>query len=197
MGRQQRHDRTETIEKAMTLFWRNGYSGTSMRDLEDCLDMRPGSIYANFGNKEHLYMETLDHYADQNFTLFQQYMENEDSFISGLGRFIAQLIFSLENPCTCMLAKTLADDRQDTKQLREKAVIMLSSFEDSLVAEIDKAKANGEFNVNCNARALARYIQMQILGLRFYAGLQKSRSPLNDLLNDTLESIKNKAIMPN
>ncbi len=193
MGRQQRYDRTETVEKAMNLFWRGGYSGTSMRDLEEGLDMRPGSIYANFGNKEQLYKESMDLYADKSFTAFQSHIEKADSFMEGLELFIKQLLFTYETPCSCMLAKTLADINPDSAALREKASQMIGDFEDTLVSELEKAKASEEINRNCDVRSLARYIQVQIIGLRSYAEMQKSVITVNELLDDALQAIRKKA----
>jgi TetR/AcrR family transcriptional repressor of nem operon len=34
-----------------------------MRNLQDVVDMWPGSIYATFGNKENLFKEALQYYA--------------------------------------------------------------------------------------------------------------------------------------
>ncbi len=193
MGRQQRYDRTETVEKAMNLFWRSGFSGTSMRDLEDCLDMRPGSIYANFGNKEHLYIESMDHYADKTFTAFKSHVENAESFMDGLGIFIRQLLFTKDNPCSCLLAKTLADINPDNAALRNKASLMIAEFEDTIVTEMDKAVTSGEISENCDIRALARIIQVQIIGLRSYAEMQKPKAVIEKLVIDALKIINTKA----
>lgn len=193
MGRQQRYDRTETVEKAMGLFWRNGFSGTSMRDLEKCLDMRPGSIYANFGNKENLYMETMDLYADKSFTTFKSHMENTESFMTGLSDFIKHLLFNHDNPCACMLAKTIADINPDYEALRIKAANMISDFEDILVSELEKARASDEIGKDINIRSLARFIQVQIIGLRSYAEMQKSLLITTELLCDALRAVKVKA----
>lgn len=193
MGRQQRYDRIETVEKAMNLFWRNGFSGTSMRDLEDCLDMRPGSIYANFSNKEHLYMETMNLYAAKTFKNFRSHMEKTKTFMEGLDHFMRQILFTLDNPSGCMLAKTLADINPDHEALKEKAGNMIADFEDVLVAELERVRKTGEISENCDIRSLARYIQVQILGLRFYAEMQKPKAVVDELLNDVLKAIKAKS----
>jgi len=196
MGRQQRYDRIETVEKAMNLFWRDGYSGTSMRDLEQCLDMRPGSIYANFGNKECLYMEAMDLYAARSFTDFQTHIKNAETFMEGLHLFIEQLLFTTGQPCACMLAKTLADINPDNDALKGKARDMIIDFEDGFVTELKKARAKGEISDDCDIRALARHIQVQIIGLRAYTEMQRAKEVISELVNDTIRSIKIKADGP-
>jgi TetR/AcrR family transcriptional repressor of nem operon len=48
----------------MQLFWRRGYEGTSVRDLGEELALRPGSLYAAFGDKHSLFLRALDRYCD-------------------------------------------------------------------------------------------------------------------------------------
>ena len=55
MARKAGYDREKVLDKALELFWAKGYHGTSLKDLEVALDMRPGSIYAAFGSKEALF----------------------------------------------------------------------------------------------------------------------------------------------
>ncbi|MBL4801128.1 MAG: TetR/AcrR family transcriptional regulator [Emcibacter sp.] len=193
MGRQQRYDRTESVEKAMNLFWRNGFSGTSMRDLGECLDMRPGSIYANFGNKEQLYRESMDLYAANIFHDFQYYMKNADTFMEGLENFIRHILFDQDIPSVCMLTKTLADINPDHEALKEKSGHMISGFECLIITELDRAKAGGQINDNCDTISLARYILIQFIGLRSYAEMQKSQAVINELLHDMCTAIQNKA----
>lgn len=58
-----KHDRQDAIQKATDLFWEKGFHATSMRNIQQAMDMRPGSIYASFGSKEGLFQESLQHYA--------------------------------------------------------------------------------------------------------------------------------------
>ncbi|MFQ3219797.1 MAG: TetR/AcrR family transcriptional repressor of nem operon, partial [Paraglaciecola sp.] len=46
MANTSKFDREEVLEKAKNLFWEKGYLGTSTRELQNAIDMRPGSIYA-------------------------------------------------------------------------------------------------------------------------------------------------------
>src|ERR1700743_43149 len=62
-GRPRAFDRELALEAAMTLFWRQGFFGTSMTDLCDAMGIRSPSLYAAFGSKEALYREAIDHYV--------------------------------------------------------------------------------------------------------------------------------------
>ncbi|MFZ3076621.1 MAG: helix-turn-helix domain-containing protein, partial [Psychrobacter glacincola] len=55
MSRTTLYNRHEALERAIQLFWQKGFHATSLKDIEQALDMRPGSIYAAFGNKDGLF----------------------------------------------------------------------------------------------------------------------------------------------
>lgn len=63
IGRPREFDRDAALEAAMHLFWRKGFSTTSMTELCDAMGIRSPSLYAAFGSKEALYLEAVDHYV--------------------------------------------------------------------------------------------------------------------------------------
>jgi AcrR family transcriptional regulator len=61
-GRPRAFDREAALNAAMQLFWRKGYSATSISDLTQVMGIGSPSLYAAFGSKESLYAEALNHY---------------------------------------------------------------------------------------------------------------------------------------
>jgi AcrR family transcriptional regulator len=51
--------RAAIVEAAYQLFLRNGYHGTSMRDIAEAAGIALGGIYNHFGTKEEIYMAML------------------------------------------------------------------------------------------------------------------------------------------
>ena len=62
MGRLKKYNREEVLQKAVDVFWEHGYENTSVRLLEDRLGINQKSLYAEFKNKENLFLEVLKHY---------------------------------------------------------------------------------------------------------------------------------------
>jgi TetR/AcrR family transcriptional repressor of nem operon len=62
MARKKEYIEQEVLEKAMALFWRNGYESTSVRMLEKEMGINQFSIYASFGSKKGVFLESINAY---------------------------------------------------------------------------------------------------------------------------------------
>lgn len=64
MGRPKGYDRTEVLESAMELFWRQGFEGTSTQQLVEHLGINRNSMYSEFGSKRDFFETALAHYEE-------------------------------------------------------------------------------------------------------------------------------------
>lgn len=63
-GRPRSFDREAGLDSAIESFWAKGYEATSIDDLTEQMGIKPPSLYAAFGNKHDLFMQSLDRYAE-------------------------------------------------------------------------------------------------------------------------------------
>jgi len=64
-GRHRSFDKTTALDKAMEIFWKNGYTGTSLTDLTNAMGINKSSLYTAFGNKEELFEHALKMYVEK------------------------------------------------------------------------------------------------------------------------------------
>jgi AcrR family transcriptional regulator len=62
MGRPKNFSREDVLEKAMPVFWTHGFSDTSLQDLERATGVNKSGLYAEFRDKEDLFLACLRHY---------------------------------------------------------------------------------------------------------------------------------------
>src|SRR5271169_1002830 len=65
MGRPREFDRDAVLQRAMQVFWAKGYEAASLDDLCDATRLNRSSLYAAFGDKRALFLETIDRYGDR------------------------------------------------------------------------------------------------------------------------------------
>ena len=62
MPRVKQFNEEEVLERAMELFWKQGYNGTSMQELVDHLGINRASLYNTFGDKKALFDRAFAQY---------------------------------------------------------------------------------------------------------------------------------------
>jgi len=73
MARKKQYIEKEVIDKAMQLFWSNGYENTSMQMLEKTMGINKFSIYSSFGSKHGLFLESLKSYKERTKDIFERF----------------------------------------------------------------------------------------------------------------------------
>jgi AcrR family transcriptional regulator len=61
-GRPRGFDREEALDRAVEVFWREGYDGATVAELCRATGLNPPSLYAAFGDKARLFEAALDRY---------------------------------------------------------------------------------------------------------------------------------------
>lgn len=151
MARKKKYDESEVLEKAMSLFWKNGYEATSTRMLEKEMGINQFSIYSSFGNKEALFIDCLNLYKNK-IKVITNRLTNSEIPVIGIKEYFYDFIkFSLENKKAkgCFITNTINEfglDKNET--ITDNALSFTyhirSLFYDNL--KLDKTKENSILN---------------------------------------------------
>ena len=83
----------------------------------------------------------------------------------------------------CMLVKTITELTEDNAELLAESKRLLKVMEDAFAALLTQAQKQGELDKSRDTKRLARFIQMQLIGLRAYSRAN-SEAKINELIDD-------------
>ncbi len=169
MARPAEFDRADVLNKAMDVFWRTGYNATSVTDLVQATDLKPGSLYGAFNSKRGLFLEVIDNYANRSLARITQCMEESDSAINAIHIFFQRLANDIE--CDkigkgCLMVNTLLELATEDDEIRVRVTEYLGRIEEKLLITLELAKDKGELQADADCKSLAKLLMTGIWGLR-------------------------------
>ena len=182
-----KYNREEAVKKATNLYWQKGFHATSMRNLQEVIDMRPGSIYACFGSKEGLFKESLKYYNNMWLLNLSECEKAAKSPLNALKSFMELSINNCDPSIPsnmCMLAKTVSELTTENNELLELAKQLLRTMELSFALLFQQAKEAGEISKSAMPSKLAQHFQIQLMGLRSYAAINNDQATIQTQIDD-------------
>lgn len=169
MPRKPEYDRDDLIARARDIFWRQGWAGTSLKDLERELKLKPGSFYAAFGSKDALYGLALQRYAQEGVARLKALADR----LGPLEALKAQPRLVIEASGApakaCMLAKTYAELQAKDHELAGQAGILMSEMKACFADLFRQAQEAEDIALSHDPNRLATRYQSDLLGLRLSA----------------------------
>jgi len=169
MARPAEFDRTDVLEKAMGVFWRTGYSATSVTDLVNATSLKPGSLYGAFKSKRELFIEVIDTYAARSLSRVSTVVGEADSPIKGIETFFDCFCKDLVADNIgkgCLMVNTMLELATEDDHIRERISGYLDGLESHFREALIKAQEKGEVDKNLVPEDMATYLMTNIWGLR-------------------------------
>ena len=149
-------DRTEVLDRAMALFWTQGYEATSIDDLVEATGINRGSLYGTFGDKKRLFLAVLDRYWDTVANVLMVELSDPDP--RAIERMCEALVLRTTRfPRGCLITNTSLECPTCGDEIARKIAERLGQQETAIYRVLRKAQAQGALNPAHDARALARF----------------------------------------
>ena len=175
-------DRADVIDKSINLFWQNGFSASSMQQVVKTTGLKPGSIYLAFGNKEGLFREALEGYAQKGMTQISNVLDTAPSVGKGICTILEMMLdeSTRENYCSCFLIKTQLELAAEENELYDFAAAKLGEIENLYQSYLEK-----EFSVAVSQRRAAS-LMLHIFGVKVYSYQRESADRMREGLLEGL-----------
>jgi AcrR family transcriptional regulator len=178
-GRPREYDPDVALQRAMDAFWDAGFAGTSLDDLSARTGMNRPSLYAAFGDKEALYLETLQRYRRDRRELLAAVLGSRRPLRDAL-RFLYRKMIDrfLAGARGCYMVATAATEAAVNPRVREILVASWQDVDDSMRKAFTAAKGRGELDAKADPKALAAMAAAVVHTLSLRARAGQSRATL-------------------
>jgi TetR/AcrR family transcriptional regulator, cholesterol catabolism regulator len=143
--------REAIMDAAMHLFGKQGYSGTSMRDIAGAVGVLPGSLYAHIASKEALLVDIVENGINRFLAAVRPHAESSVTPTEKLrAMVIAHVAVVADNPERSLVVfhqwRFLGDDNIQA------AIGKRRDYEQAFIGVIEEGMKSGAFRANLNRR---------------------------------------------
>jgi TetR/AcrR family transcriptional repressor of nem operon len=192
MARALEFDYDKAIDKATRVFWKYGYSGTSLRDLLKAIGIGEGSFYNTLKSKKQLYLECLKRYNDTVGRRRAEALLSPASAKEGVRGLFRSVLDDLDDPRTprvCLLARSVSSDVLGERDLQRSVQTDMAAFTGAISNRLKSAKGTGKLPSKFDAESVAKIIATYLQGLYRTALLGYERSQLERQIDLFLTSL--------
>ena len=195
-GRKRAFDKDEALDKAMHLFWANGYSGTSISDLTTTLGINKPSLYAAFGNKEQLFKASIEYYTEYyGESVLLKLLEPEDANLEERLKAymlsIASVVTDPVLPKGCFFVKSTCESGSESVPEEITCLLknMKSEREKTLIAIFSKEQEQGALSQDTDVEDLTSYITAVLYGIGVLAKNGATMKTLEPVIEIAIRTI--------
>jgi AcrR family transcriptional regulator len=190
-GRPREFDCAEALDKALHVFWKRGYEGTSLTDLTDAMGISRPSLYAAFGNKEELFRRALDRYAE--VAPGQVHREalaepTARAVVAYLLRGLAEVLTDPKHPPGCLAVQGALSCGEAAESVKQALATRRAARQTALCERFERARAEGDLASDSDPAALARYVATVTQGMSVQAAGGAKRAELLEVAEMALRA---------
>ncbi|WP_319541499.1 TetR/AcrR family transcriptional regulator [uncultured Pseudodesulfovibrio sp.] len=176
------YDRNCILDRSIELFWEHGFNGSSMKQLVQATGLKPGSLYLSFGNKEAIYREAMQRYAEKGILSIREILDTAPSVGEGLCRILEMYVqeATKKDYCSCFLVKTQLELSAVGNTLHDFAAAKLREVEAVYQNYLEKEFSNAVSTVRATS------LMLHIFGMRVYGYQQGSTDRMRRGLKEGL-----------
>ena len=192
-GRPREFDVDLALDRALELFWRNGYEGASINDIADAMGVSKPSLYAAFGDKEALYLRALARYGGRQQALHARVLDEEPDArraIEALMLSVVDVVAAPGSPGGCMVVSgtTGCASPGVPESVKHALYDALRAGARAIEARLARAKREHQLPPDVDVAALAVYFSTVLAGLSVQARGHQCSEVLRQVVSATMRA---------
>ena len=184
-GRPRAYEPEVVLRQAMELFWKAGYSATSLDDIAAATGVNRPSLRAAFGDKHAIYLKALSDYWERKFATMHEALGGGRPLDEALMRvYDAALSIYFSGggrPRGCFVVGTAVTEAVDDPEIRSSISEGFRGLDANFEARIRLAHEAGELKQGADPETLAMLASATMHSIAIRARAGASRSDLRKL----------------
>ena len=168
MSRAKQYDRTELLDRAVELFRKQGFNGTSTAELVAEFGVNRKSMYAEFGSKQQLFEATLEHYNRKHLTRVLSPLEAQDASLDGIRQAFYSYASASEGPYRglgCLMCNTAVERGALDPGSGHFVAAYLERITRAFRHALSNAQQSGELDPMVDLDEMAGFLSTALLGV--------------------------------
>lgn len=186
MARSKEFEIYEVLDKAIQLFWMQGYEKTSMQDLVDYMRIHRRSIYDTFGDKHALYMKALERYESIQNKKLRFLVEKQVPAKELIRQFLESSIRKEGEPLGCFIVNSGVELGVLDPEVASFVEHSYSKTEKLLFDLVQMGQQSGELKASLEPEAISHYLMNVWIGLRTMVKTATDQRKLTSIIHNTL-----------
>lgn len=168
MSRTKQYDRTELLDKAVELFRKQGFNGTSTAELVAELGVNRKSMYAEFGSKQQLFEAVLEYYNSKHLTQVLAPLEASDASIDEIQQAFYGYAAASEGPfygLGCLMCNTAVERSALDPGSGRYVAAYLERITQAFRHALRNAQQSGEISPTVDLDEMADFLTTALIGI--------------------------------
>lgn len=190
-GRPKGFDQQDALEKAMLLFWQNGYVATSISDLTQALGITAPSLYCAFGDKASLFNQCIDYYLTNEACPILSIVKQAKTAKVAIELLMyesAKKLIQPGKPAGCMLITATMNGSKQIEDVQLSVQEKRKSYQEILLQRMQKGIEDGDVAPDAPIHAIVDFYITVIDGFTIQAcdGIELER--LNQVIFNAMQA---------
>ncbi|MFE9192304.1 TetR/AcrR family transcriptional regulator [Micromonospora sp. NPDC007208] len=179
-GRPRGFDADEALERAVEVFWRQGYEGASVNDLAEAMGINKPSLYAAYGGKEELFRKAVARYAEKDMGYARDAFAQPTAYevVATLLRENVVAVTRTDRPAGCLSIQGGTSCSTENAPIAGFLASSRLAGEGALADRLARAVTDGDLPAHADPVALSRFVMIVTEGQAVHAAAGVSREDL-------------------
>ncbi len=193
MARNREFEPAEALNKAMLLFWKEGYLETSMEELVQATGVSRYGFYNTFGDKHDLFLKAMRHYTNTAIQAMLGPMETETASVAEILRYFDLLLANAKSGAEqigCLIGNTALElpilDEPMAAHIDHHFARMRAAFQNAL----ENAQNQQQLRTDLDVGAYADYLVGTAVGFLACIRARLSDTVLDNYLATALIELR-------